>query len=50
MSVPTANISLGEHLRPKFGVYAVHAGGLSASRIKLAGRGQYRRAANGGWH
>jgi len=26
MSVPTANIALGEYLRPKFGVYAVHAG------------------------
>lgn len=26
MSVPTANIPLGEYLRPKFGVYAVNAG------------------------
>lgn len=26
MGVPTANISLGEYLRPKFGVYAVNAG------------------------
>ncbi|HEU0117918.1 MAG TPA: riboflavin biosynthesis protein RibF, partial [Alphaproteobacteria bacterium] len=26
MSVPTANIALGDHLRPKFGVYAVNAG------------------------
>jgi len=26
MSVPTANIALGEYLRPKFGVYAVNAG------------------------
>lgn len=26
MSVPTANINLGEYLRPKFGVYVVNAG------------------------
>jgi len=26
LSVPTANIALGEYLRPKFGVYAVNAG------------------------
>jgi riboflavin kinase/FMN adenylyltransferase len=26
LSVPTANVSLGEYLRPKFGVYAVNAG------------------------
>ena len=26
LSVPTANLSLGEYLRPKFGVYAVNAG------------------------
>jgi riboflavin kinase/FMN adenylyltransferase len=26
LNAPTANISLGEYLRPKFGVYAIHAG------------------------
>ncbi|MGE3624454.1 MAG: bifunctional riboflavin kinase/FAD synthetase [Bdellovibrionales bacterium] len=26
LDAPTANISLGQYLRPKFGVYAVHAG------------------------
>jgi riboflavin kinase/FMN adenylyltransferase len=26
LDAPTANIPLGEHLRPKFGVYAIHAG------------------------
>lgn len=26
MSVPTANIALGDYLRPKFGVYAINAG------------------------
>jgi riboflavin kinase / FMN adenylyltransferase len=31
MGVPTANISLGEHLRPKFGVYAVNAWRIGSS-------------------
>jgi riboflavin kinase / FMN adenylyltransferase len=31
LSVPTANIALGEYLRPKFGVYAVHAGRVGTS-------------------
>ncbi|MFY9288877.1 MAG: bifunctional riboflavin kinase/FAD synthetase [Alphaproteobacteria bacterium] len=31
LSVPTANISLGEHLRPRFGVYAVNAGPVGQS-------------------
>ena len=32
MSVPTANIPLGEHLRPKFGVYAVLARHVGSDR------------------
>lgn len=32
MSVPTANISLGEYLRPKFGVYAVQASRIGATK------------------
>lgn len=31
LSVPTANIPLGEYLRPKFGVYAVNAGPVHAA-------------------
>lgn len=31
LSVPTANIALGEYLRPKFGVYAVNAGRVGAA-------------------
>ncbi len=31
LSVPTANIALGEYLRPKFGVYAVMAGPVGKS-------------------
>ncbi len=30
VGIPTANISLGEYLRPKFGVYAIHAGRVGA--------------------
>jgi riboflavin kinase/FMN adenylyltransferase len=32
MSVPTANIALGEYLRPKFGVYAVQAGRVGEAK------------------
>jgi len=32
LSIPTANIALGEYLRPKFGVYAVLAGPVGAQK------------------